>query len=224
MYRLVRGSDSSDSQYAIALIDNKSGDILGYVSGYRKGGYYHPGDIVQCVYDESDNSVKIYADPRYAQRAASQYRNYSEVFMYDYTSSDYPMPSEKWKKKDVPTHLEVVETTADKIASCTISARTESADIAQMRTNAAQARKILKTFDPEKVRYVQKCMDDINREYSRLAGPELSDDELELLNVQAIKTDWLIGAIEDDLMTEDEFEEIFSWLEVLDTEKAHSQA
>ena len=43
---------SEDTSYMIALVDDKNGDPLGYVTGYRRGGYYHPGDIIQCVYDE----------------------------------------------------------------------------------------------------------------------------------------------------------------------------
>ena len=98
---------SEDTSYMIALVDDKNGDPLGYVTGYRRGGYYHPGDIIQCVYDE-DQCDLIFDDLAKAKRRLAMYNHYSEVYMYDKTSTDYPMPSEKFRDKEVHTHLELV--------------------------------------------------------------------------------------------------------------------
>lgn len=96
------------NKFIIGIVDDKSDDVLGYVTGYRRGGYYHPGSIIQGVFDADDADL-IFDDLSKAQRRVSQYKNYSEVFMYDPTSTDYPMPSEKWSRRDVPTHLEILE-------------------------------------------------------------------------------------------------------------------
>lgn len=108
----VKASDIAGSEYMIVLVDDKNDKPLGYVTGYRRGGYYHPGDIIQCVYDE-DQCDLIFDDLAKAKRRLAMYNHYSEVYMYDKTSRDYPMPSEKFKKKEVPTHLEVVEVETD---------------------------------------------------------------------------------------------------------------
>lgn len=106
MKKWIHASEATD-KFAIGIIDDKSDKVLGYVSGYRKGGYYHPGSVVMGTYDLNEY-VKMYDTEQRAQRVMAQYRGYSEIFMYDPTSADYPQPSEKWSKRDVPTHLEVV--------------------------------------------------------------------------------------------------------------------
>lgn len=106
MKRYVHANEQV-TEYVIGIVDDKSNKILGYLSGYRRGGYYHPGSVVQGTYD-FNKYAKTYSTEQKAKQALAQYRNYSEVFMYDPTSNDYPMPSEKWVKKEVPTHLEVV--------------------------------------------------------------------------------------------------------------------
>lgn len=106
MKRYVHANEQT-AEYAIGIIDDKSGKVLGYLSGYARGGFYHPGSIVRGLYD-FDEYAKTYSTEQKAKQALAQYKNYSEVFMYDPTSNDYPMPSEKWAKKEVPTHLEVV--------------------------------------------------------------------------------------------------------------------
>lgn len=81
------------------------------------------------------------------------------------------------------------------------------------------AQKELNKFDTEKVQYVKECHDEMTSEISdsyqredddRPIGPTLSE----------IKRDYLIGAIEDDLMTEEEFDEILDLLDVIAIEYA----
>lgn len=50
------------------------------------------------------------------------------------------------------------------------------------------------------------------------------NDEVDTLNESAIKTDWLIGAIEDDLMTEEEFNHIYELIEKASLEDAIAQS
>ena len=107
MKRYVKSS--SKVKYAIAVIDDKTGDILGYVNSYSRGGYYHPGDVLRATYDPGQPHTRTWTEEKKAQLVLKQYGQYSEVYMYDPTSNEYPMPSEKWVRKRVPTHLEVVE-------------------------------------------------------------------------------------------------------------------
>lgn len=108
MKKWIRAATEQPAErFAIAIVDDKNSKILGFLANYRKGGVYHPGDIVQAYY--KDEHCKVYESEDKAKRALGQYRNYSEVFIYDPSSNEYPQPSEKWKKKEVPTHLEVVE-------------------------------------------------------------------------------------------------------------------
>ena len=104
--KVVKGATDA-SGFVIGIVDDKSDETLGLLSGYRRGGFYHPGDVVQAVY-EFEAGPKVYTDEDKARRALSQYKNYSEVYMYDPLSNDYPQPSERWKRKEVPTHLEVL--------------------------------------------------------------------------------------------------------------------
>lgn len=103
----VKASDIAGSEYMLALVDDKNDKPLGYVTGYRRGGYYHPGDIIQCVYDEAQCDL-IFDNLAKAKRRLAMYNHYSEVYMYDRTSRDYPLPSEKFRDKEVHTHLELV--------------------------------------------------------------------------------------------------------------------
>lgn len=50
------------------------------------------------------------------------------------------------------------------------------------------------------------------------------DESFDTINENAIKTDWLIGAIEDDLMTEEEFNHIYELIEKASLEDAIAQS
>lgn len=86
-----------------------------------------------------------------------------------------------------------------------------------------KAREILKKYTPDQIALVQKCNDDLNAEISKQFAEDW-DPEVGAINLNSIKTDWLIEAIEDDLLTEEEFEELLSAIDVLDTEAANAYA
>ena len=92
-----------------------------------------------------------------------------------------------------------------------------AASIPQQVKKIADAKKALAAYAPEKVAYVKECQDELTRAISdsydreeddRPVGPILSE----------IKRDYLVGAIEDDLMTEEEFEDILALVDVIDFE------
>ena len=89
---------------------------------------------------------------------------------------------------------------------------------------AGQARRKLNSYDKEKVDYVQKCYDDVLAAISDMYSVDDYDERVADVNIGAIKTDWLIGAIEDDLMTEEEFNEIYDLLETIGAEEANAWA
>lgn len=99
-------------------------------------------------------------------------------------------------------------------------------NVTYTNTNApsrAAAREILKKYSPEQIKLVQKCNDDMNAEISKQFYEDW-DLEVSSINLNAIKTDWMIEAIEDDLLEEDEFEELLSAIEVLGYEEANAWA
>lgn len=84
-----------------------------------------------------------------------------------------------------------------------------------------KAKRDLMKYGKEKVDYVRDCQDEIAKVISDYyagdddadyTGPKLSE----------IQRDYLLGAIEDDLMTEEEFEDIFDLLDIIDIEYAES--
>lgn len=109
MKKWIHAATDREYNYAIALVEDATGDILGYASGYRRGGMYHPGDVIQCTYTANDDWSRLFDSEAKAKRVLAQYRNYSEAYIYDPDSAEYPMPSDRIRQKDVKTHLEVVE-------------------------------------------------------------------------------------------------------------------
>ena len=87
--------------FVIAVVDDFGRDV-GYVFRYQQGGYYHPGAVIKVSTDIHD--AKTYGSEVAAKRAAAQYKNYSEVYVYDGDE----MPLEKIPAKSYHTHLEVV--------------------------------------------------------------------------------------------------------------------
>lgn len=84
-----------------------------------------------------------------------------------------------------------------------------------------KSKQALSDYDKEKVDYVKECQNRITKaisdyytekkdEYDYNLGAELSE----------IKRDYMLGAIEDDLMTEEEFEDIMALMDVVDLELA----
>lgn len=78
-----------------------------------------------------------------------------------------------------------------------------------------QARKELKGMDSKKVEYVREAYNDYVAEAAKM------DDDLEFVgHPEQCKTDWMIGAVLDELMDESEFKSIFALLETLSEESA----
>ena len=78
------------------------------------------------------------------------------------------------------------------------------------------AKRELATYPAENVEYVKQCRDEILKAISDQYVDELENDkEVRNINLNAIKTDYMLGAIEDDMMTEEEFEKIYDLLDVI---------
>lgn len=84
-----------------------------------------------------------------------------------------------------------------------------------------KAKRDLIKYDKEKVDYVRECQDEITKVISDYYA---GDDDVDYTGpkLSEIKRDYLVGAIEDDLMTEEEFEDIFDLLDIIDIEYAES--
>lgn len=93
--------------------------------------------------------------------------------------------------------------------------------IHNVATNAAKARKLLNEYEPDKVEFVQDCYQDVIDDISDYYAGE---EDARSIHTSEIKRDWLVEAIEDDLMTEDEFNDIYALLETIGEEEAHSVA
>lgn len=98
-----------------------------------------------------------------------------------------------------------------------------AASIPQQIKKIRDAQDALNKYAPEKVAYVRECQDELikaisdsyqREEDDRPVGPILSE----------IKRDYLVGAIEDDLMTEEEFEDILALMDIIDIELASPYA
>lgn len=98
--------------------------------------------------------------------------------------------------------------------------------IAQMAKRVHEAKDELAKYDEEKVKYVQECQDEIMRAISDYYDDEHEDpaDWPTGPRISQIKNDYWEAALEDDLMTDEEFEDIFDLLDIISLEIAHSQA
>ena len=101
-----------------------------------------------------------------------------------------------------------------------------SNSIKNMISRVAYARRKLKQYDPEAVAYVQECYDEVCRAISDRYFAEFDPDDYPspLPSERQIKEDYCLGAIEDGLMSYEEFDEIYDLVEILGEEEAHSQA
>lgn len=94
-------------------------------------------------------------------------------------------------------------------------------------TISNQAKKIhdakdeLAQYSKEKVDYVRKCQEDLTKAISDYYTEGKDEQDYNIgSELSQIKRDWLIGAIEDDLMTEEEFEDILALIDAVDLELA----
>lgn len=103
----------------------------------------------------------------------------------------------------------------------------KASKMSEMAAKIAEAKRELAQYDEEKVAYVRECQDEIMQAISDSYREDESGDlyqEPVGSKLSEIKRDYLVGAIEDDMMTEEEFEAIFDALDILDLELAHAQA
>lgn len=103
----------------------------------------------------------------------------------------------------------------------------KASKMSEMAAKIAEAKRELAQYDEEKVAYVRECQDEIMQAISdSYQEDEYGDLYQEPVGskLSEIKRDYLLGAIEDDMMTEEEFEAIFDALDILDLELAHAQA
>ncbi len=90
----------------------------------------------------------------------------------------------------------------------------------------AKARRELEAYDPKKVEYVQKCYDDVLNEFNKYYETDEDGELIEYpdsvygINTNAVKNDYLLGALEDELMTEEEFNHIYFLIETAQSEEA----
>lgn len=84
--------------------------------------------------------------------------------------------------------------------------------------NVTQAQKDLMNYSEEQVNFVRECQDAIVQELSDSFFDE--DDrfaeENRTANISSIKNDYIEQALEDDLMTEEEFNDILDLLDIID--------
>lgn len=97
--------------------------------------------------------------------------------------------------------------------------------ISQLVKKVHQAKDELAKYDKEKVDFVLRCQDDIMKAISDHYSEEHIDDDMPIgPSLSQIKNDWCEQALEDDLMTEEEFDDIFNLLDIISIETAHAQA
>ena len=101
-----------------------------------------------------------------------------------------------------------------------------SNSISNMISKVAYARRKLKQYDPKAVQYVQDCYDEVCRAISDKYSAEFDPEDYPspVPSERQIKEDYCLGAVEDELMSYEEFDEIYDLIEVLGLEKAHAQA
>lgn len=98
-----------------------------------------------------------------------------------------------------------------------------AATISDQVKKIRQAQNALTKFDPKKVEYVKECQDEIAKAISDSYVDEDVDHPIGPM-LSEIKRDYLVGAIEDDFMTEEEFDEIFDLLDIVSIELASQYA
>lgn len=77
------------------------------------------------------------------------------------------------------------------------------------------AKDTLKKYSDEQIDYVRECYDEVLEDISNHYTWDDMDGDAPQIHTNSIKTDYLIGAIEDDLMEEEDFEDIYTAMEVL---------
>ena len=86
----------------------------------------------------------------------------------------------------------------------------------------SEAKRALGQYTDEQIQYVKECQDElasaISDSYFDENGEFADEDRPIGSQLSEIKRDYMVGAIEDDLMTEEEFEDIMALLDVVSLE------
>ena len=70
---------------------------------------------------------------------------------------------------------------------------------------------LLSQFSGEQIEYVKDCLDDMSEAIDDMTAAGYTEDEQTNV-ISEIRSDWLLGAKEDDLLTEVEFDELLDLL------------
>lgn len=212
MYRIIKSSTDDDNKYAYSTrrdemnFDHPVVFSLQFIKG--------PG--FRATYDEEAFILAHNYNEAYkiADRLCNILDYHDEgdrcTVQYAYKSLDWWDAADA-HKRDIGG-IEVV-------SDYELKSVTAATTVSDMIGEVANAKQELKKFDKEKVQYVKDCYAEVLR---AIADYYEQDDEYDItpVNVDTIKTDYLIGAIEDDLMTEDEFNYIYDLLDTIGQEDA----
>lgn len=94
---------------------------------------------------------------------------------------------------------------------------------ANFRNATSRARDTLKKYSSEQVKFVRDCLDEI----ISIANEGYDNQDIEdniSRNMNECLRDYKSVALEDDILTSEEFDELYEAMDILDTEEAHSQA
>lgn len=105
-----------------------------------------------------------------------------------------------------------------------IHAKTKAINASNEWVKYRLAEDTLKKYSKEQVDYVRECYDEVLTDISNHYIWNDEDGDAPRIHTDLIKTDYLIGAIEDDLMEEEDFEDIYTALETLGERDAMAYA
>ena len=78
-----------------------------------------------------------------------------------------------------------------------------------------EVKKALAEYEPEQVDLVKHCIDALNKDINN--NWELyEDDDVAKINLTAIKDDYMMRALDEELMSEEDFEDIFALLDLME--------
>lgn len=91
-----------------------------------------------------------------------------------------------------------------------------------MISRIARAKRELEHYDEEQVELVERCYDDVCDEISEYY---MADDGRDVgPRISSIKRDWMFEAIEDDLLTEEEFDKLYDLVDIIHYQEASAYA
>lgn len=185
-------------------INPKTGNL--FREGYWK--FAVPSEkAAQYIFDEvKKRNIPTHQDQ--VQVVNTDWNNNYNIWIDDYAKGKMKIPFNSEFKK--------VES-SEKVQSSTINASNEWAKY-------RIAQDTLKKYTDEQIDYVRECYDEVLADISNHYAWDDEEGDAPQINTDAIKTDYLVGAIEDDLMEEEDFEDIYTALETLGEREAMAYA